>query len=245
MKKTFPLRTLVALSLVFAFALPVSAESVTKDVYGQEVPPVVVGVLNVHVVPGDSQLSVSVSKASSEKVSPDTFTFTLQKKGETAPIASAEVMPDSFQASTINYTFKNLTDKVEYAIMVTGSKDGKVVGNGNASGTPASATPVMKGLKATAGDAQVTIAFDKLTTKPLPANYQIQWSYKDKDGKQMNGKTVVIKAADAKKSTFSYSFKKLNNGTMYSFTVFAEDSNKQKLALTSNLTATPKAKNKK
>lgn len=242
------LHLLVALSLLLAFAWPAAAaETVNNNVYGQE-PPVIPGILNVTVKAAEAQLTLTFPKKDTMGNEPETFEIKLTPTlpGSKAKPVSATVKAGDASGANVTYTANNLEGNNLYKIAITGKKGAEIVSTGEAAGSPVYVEPKLTNVKATAGDASVTVSFDKLVTKAAadaPVTYQIHWwSEVDKKTKQPKyQKPITVKAADLNKTgKYSYTFKKLKNGTKYNFNVFAVTADKRIIGL-QTLNATPKA----
>ncbi|MFC5467782.1 fibronectin type III domain-containing protein [Cohnella suwonensis] len=244
-KPRFLFLALLAASLI-TFAMPVQAASVTRDVYGNPE----VASLPVKTVPGDKQLTVQFPVKFSESTEAVSFILEIRKSEEKLPFRDVTVLAGVVSSDTASYTFKELANDTGYTIDVTGySKDAEIIAHGRATGTPIvkpiekpvvkpAAKPVVKGVAAKAGNAKIAVSFNKLAGA---TSYQIQyWTKKDAAGNPVYEKPITIPAASVKSATFTYTFSKLKNGTVYHFNVVALKKT-EVIALTSNVTATPKA----
>ncbi|MCD9021212.1 fibronectin type III domain-containing protein [Cohnella silvisoli] len=239
-KRSKSISAMLALSLFLACAVPVQAASVTGQVYSE----IEISNIAVKVTPGDKQLTVAFPKKFSEDVEADSFEITIQKANENTLSAPVKLSASAITTATASYTFKNLTNKTSYSIQVTAFADGDTVAEGSGSGIPVGKPPALNGVTAKAGDGSVTISFNKINGA-APTTYQIHyWIKKDAAGNPIFEKPIIIKAATVKNATFTYVLSKLKNGTTYHFNVFAEKNN-EVVAITSDVTATPKAPIKK
>ncbi|WP_158602177.1 fibronectin type III domain-containing protein [Cohnella endophytica] len=226
--------------LLLAFSSPAQAQSVTNQVYSD----FQVVTLALKIAADDKRLTVSFPKAFSDNVDASSFEFSIQETSGSKLSAPVSLTASSIKSATVSYAFNNLTNKTAYRIQVTAySEDGDIVAQGSANGTPVAKLPIT-GVTSKAGDGTLSITFNKLTGV-APTSYQIQyWSKKDAKGNPIWEKPITIKASSLTKATFTYTFTKLKNGTLYHFNLSAEK-NGDTVALTSNVTAMPKAPVKK
>jgi hypothetical protein len=239
-KRSKSLAPLLILSLFLTFALPVHAQSITGEVYSD----FQIVDLAVKVTSGDKQLTVTFPQKFSEEITADSFEITIQKTTEAKLSAPVKIAASSITTGSGSYTFKNLTNKLSYTIQVTAYTNGEIVAGGSGTGVPASvALPKIERIVASGGDSSVKITFIPLTGKG-PYSYKIQyWTQKDKNGNPIILSTIAVNT-NAGKLIPMYEFKMLKNGTTYHFNVLAETDNVI-VAITSDVTATPKAKEKK
>jgi hypothetical protein len=231
-----PLQLILTLFLFLAFVLPVQAESVTGEVYSD----IEIVDIPVTIKAGDAQLTVTFP----DNVNADSFEVTIQAVTE---LLSTPVTLAGGGTGNLTYTFKNLKNKTSYTVQVSALLDGELVGEGSSKGIPVGVLPRIAGVKATAGNAQVIITFNLLTTKPLPTTYQIQyWTNNDKNGKPILSSPTIIKSSSLKKNatTYIYTLSEAKNGMIYHFNISALNG-KEVIALSSNVTATPIAPKKK
>jgi hypothetical protein len=233
-----PLQLILTICLFLAFVLPVQAESVTGEVYSD----IEIVDIPVTIKAGNALLTVTFPKKITDDVEADSFELTIQAGTESfsTPVALA-----GGGTGNLTYTFKNLKNKTSYTVQVSALLDGELVGEGSSKGIPVGVPPRVPGVKATAGNAQVIITFNLLTTKPLPTTYQIQyWTNNDKNGKPILSRPITIKPTSAKKNVITYTLGKVTNGTVYHINISALNG-QEVIALSSNVTATPIAPKKK
>ncbi|WP_123040811.1 fibronectin type III domain-containing protein [Cohnella candidum] len=233
-----PIQLLMLLSLLLSFALPAAAESESSA--SAENP--AVGEILIEAIPGDAALTISFPKVDTLGNAADSFEISVFT-GEPDPAATPVVIAaESVKGDTVEYTANKLVNNTPYSVSVVGkTKDGSIVSNGNGFGVPFRMPGKMPGLVVTAGDAQITVTFSKLPASDKAATYQIHWwTEVDKKTKEPKfQKPIIIKASDVKNKTYTYTFKKMKNGTTYHFNVFAEDTSGQILYLSQDVTAAP------